>query len=196
MDTALFATKSDLMNKLAVSTSVEIPVKTKVCRCSLMKKVISILFVAIVLFGVFFVYTVHDKYEKGYTTGYLVGAADGAGSGYNIRDPTYAEMMVFIEADQTDKKVYDADTYNCYDYTKDFCDNAAAHGYRTGFVYIYFKESAHALVCFNTADKGLIFIEPQYDAIVNVAVGINYWDVVEGVKSPFDDTIVRFGVIW
>jgi len=184
------------MSKMVVSASVESFANQRTCRCGLMKKLVTVLLVFIVLFGCVFVYAVHVKYEKGYSDGYIEGAIVGAGSGYNIRDPTYAEVMAFIAADQTDKKVYDADTYNCYDYTKDVCDNAVAQGYRIGFVYIYFKESAHALVCFNTVDMGLVFVEPQYDEIVNVTVGSRYWDNVQGVRSPFDDTIVRFGIIW
>ena len=165
-----------------------------------MKKMVAALVVFIVLSSCFFLYTIQNKYDKGYiegySEGYIDGAKDGAGSSYTTRNPTYDEMIAFIAADQTDKNTYDADTYNCYDYTKDVCDNAAVQGYRVGFVYIYFKNSAHALVCFDTTDKGLIFVEPQYDAIVKVATGINYWDDVPGVKSPFDDTIIRYGIIW
>jgi dienelactone hydrolase len=105
-------------------------------------------------------------------------------------------MLAFLAADKTDENVYDADTYNCYDYTRDVCGNAIAQGYRVGFVYMYFRESAHSLVCFNTIDNGLVYVEPQYDAIVNVKVGSRYWSEVPGVKSPFDDTIMRFGIIW
>ncbi|MDR2203893.1 MAG: hypothetical protein LBE76_06320 [Nitrososphaerota archaeon] len=154
------------------------------------------LVVVIVLFGCLFVYVICNAYDRGYSDGYTAGAIAGVGSGYTIRDPTYAELLAFIAADQTDKNTYDADTYNCYDYTKDVCDNAFKQGYRVGFVYIYFRESAHALVCFNTVDQGLVYVEPQYDEIVNVVVGLNYWTNVSGVKSSFDDTIVRFGIIW
>jgi hypothetical protein len=136
------------------------------------------------------------EYEKKYTTGYLAGVKDGAGSGYTIRDPTYDEMITFLRADKTNENVYDADTYNCYDYTSDLCKNAVAQGYRIGFVYLYFKESAHALVCFNTTDRGLIYVEPQYDDIVKVEVGLRYWGNIPNVRSSFDDTIVRFGIIW
>jgi len=165
-----------------------------------LKKLSVVAIVVVLLSSVFFLHCARVEYENRYTTGYSVGyvegVKDGAGSGYTIRDPTYAEMVAFLAADKTNERVYNADTYNCYDYTSDLCKNAAVKGYRIGFVYIYFKDSAHALVCFDTVDKGLIYVEPQYDAIVNVAVGIHYWGTVSNVMSPYDDTIVRFGVIW
>jgi len=161
-----------------------------------MKKLVVTLMIIMVFLSGFCLYTVWDKYEKGYTAGYTDGVKDGVGSGYTIRNPTYDEMRAFLAADKTDKNVYNVETYNCYDYTRDLCTNAFDQGYRAGFVYLYFKESAHALVCFNTVDKGLVYVEPQYDAIVNVAVGIRYWNDIPGVRSPFDDTIIRFGIIW
>ncbi|MCL2642939.1 MAG: hypothetical protein FWD52_05470 [Candidatus Bathyarchaeota archaeon] len=165
-----------------------------------MRKATIIAVMVIVLSTGFFIYSAHVEYEKRYTTGYsagyLEGVKDGAGSGYTIRNPTYDEMMAFLVADKTDQNVYDTNTYNCYDYTKDVCKNAMDQGYRVGFVYLYFKDSAHALVCFDTVDRGLVFVEPQYDTIVNVEVGIHYWNNVPNVRSSFDDTIIRFGIIW
>jgi hypothetical protein len=156
--------------------------------------------IAVVLCSGFFLYSAHAEYEERYTTGYSMGyvegVKDGAGSGYTIRDPTYEEMMAFLRADKTNEKVYDADSYNCYDYTRDMCKNAVDQGYRVGFVYLYFKESAHALVCFNTTDRGIVYVEPQYDSIVNVDVGVHYWSTIPNVRSAFDDKIVRFGIIW
>jgi predicted membrane GTPase involved in stress response len=41
-------------------------------------------------------------------------------------------------------------------------------------VYIEGTTGAHAIVCFNTTDKGIIFIEPQTDEIAQVVVGEYY----------------------
>jgi hypothetical protein len=57
---------------------------------------------------------------------------------------------------------------------------------KAGYGYVEFEDGAHALVCFDTVDKGLVFVEPQTDELVTVAVGINYWDY----------TIVQFDIIW
>lgn len=137
-----------------------------------------------------------EGYSKGDAAGYLQGVKDGAGTGYNIRDPTYTEMLAFIAADQTDQNTYNADTYNCYDFTRDVCNNAFNAGYRAGDVYIEFPNSAHAIVCFNTVDRGLIFIEPQLDDIVTLTIGEYYSDSNGFIPTTWDDTIVRYGIIW
>jgi peptidoglycan hydrolase CwlO-like protein len=125
-------------------------------------------------------------YDEGHDDGYAQGVEDGAGSGwYVIRDPTYAEAIAFINSDRTNENEY-TDDYVCYDFTADFDANAFQMGYRCGFVYIEFHDSAHAIACFNTTDRGLIYIEPQSDEIVDVAVGRIY----------SGDIIVKMGIVW
>jgi predicted RNase H-like nuclease (RuvC/YqgF family) len=127
-----------------------------------------------------------EGYQVGYDAGYVQGVEDGVGSGwYVIRDPTYAEAIAFIHLDRTDENEY-TDDYVCYDFTADFNANAFQMGYRCGFVYIEFPDSAHAIACFNTTDRGLIYIEPQNDKIVNIAVGRIY----------SGDIIVKMGIVW
>lgn len=120
-----------------------------------------------------------------YNEGYAQGADDLIQTGYYSMDPTYDEAITFIESDETDQNEYTPD-YVCYDFTADFNSNAAQEGYRCGFVYIEFVTGAHAIACFNTTDLGLIFVEPQNDEIVNVAVGQLYQGHV----------IVKMGIIW
>jgi len=126
-----------------------------------------------------------QSYYLGYDEGYAQGVEDGAGSDWYIRDPTYDEAIAFINSDETDENVYTPD-YVCYDFTADFNTNAFQLGYRCGFVYIEFTDSAHAIACFNTTDGGLIYIEPQNDKIVDIAVGQPY----------LGHSIIRIGIIW
>jgi len=126
-----------------------------------------------------------EGYQVGYDDGYEQGVEDGAGSGWYIRDPTYSEAIAFIISDRTDQNEY-TDDYVCYDFTADFNTNAFQMGYRCGFVYIEFPDSAHAIACFNTTDRGLIYVEPQNDRIVDVAVGRIY----------SGDIIVKMGIVW
>jgi len=126
-----------------------------------------------------------EGYQLGYDEGYVQGVEDGAGSGWYIRDPTYDEAIAFINSDKTDENEYTPD-YVCYDFTADFDSSAFQMGYRCGFVYIEFTDSAHAIVCFNTTDMGLIYVEPQNDKIVTIAIGQTY----------LGDTIVDLGIIW
>jgi hypothetical protein len=136
-----------------------------------------------------------DGFGSGYSVGYVNGSKDGAGTGYNIRDPTYTEMLNFIAVDQTDKNTYNL-TYDCHDFTRDVLENAFILGLKGGYVYIEFAESAHAIVCFDTVDKGLVFVEPQSDDLMSVAVGIHYWDRAIYEEPEYDDTIVQFDIIW
>jgi predicted nuclease with TOPRIM domain len=120
-----------------------------------------------------------------YNEGYAQGADDLIQTGYYTMDPTYDQAISFIESDETDQNEYTPE-YVCYDFTADFSGNATQEGYRCGFVYIEFVTGAHAIACFNTTDMGLIFVEPQNDNIVDVAVGEMYQGRV----------IVKMGIIW
>jgi uncharacterized protein YlxW (UPF0749 family) len=126
-----------------------------------------------------------EGYQLGYDEGYAQGVEDGPEIGWYIRDPTYDEVIAFTNSDKTDENEYTSD-YVCYDFTADFNSNAFQMGYRCGFVYIEFSDSAHAIACFNTTDNGLIYIEPQNDEIVTLTIGQSY----------LGDTIVDIGIIW
>jgi hypothetical protein len=127
-----------------------------------------------------------DGYQSGFDEGYSQGIEYLTKNGFYIRDPTYEEAIEFIDADKTDENHYSPD-YVCYDFTADFNKNAEDEGYRCGFVYITFSDSAHAIACFYTTDEGLIYIEPQTDEIVTPAVGQPHqeMDIIEGL-----------GIIW
>jgi hypothetical protein len=104
---------------------------------------------------------------------------------YNVRDPTYQEALQFISSDQTDKNQYNQ-SYTCISFANDFVNNALNEGYRCGFVVIDFPESCHAIVCFNTSDKGLIFVEPQTGQLVTLTTGQPYMGM----------TVLRFSITW
>ncbi len=104
---------------------------------------------------------------------------------YNLRDPTYKEAMQFIRSDQTDKNQYNQ-SYTCINFADDFRNNALNEGYRCGYVAIEFGETSHAIVCFNTSDNSLIFIEPQSDEIVTLTT-----------EQPYlGKMILRFSITW
>ena len=126
-----------------------------------------------------------DGYQLGYNEGYVEGVEDVTENGWYLQDPTYAEAIAFINSDKTDENEY-TDDYVCYDYTSYFDYNAADAGYRCGFVYIEYTDSAHAIACFNTTDRGIIYVEPQNDEIVTIAIGQPYLSHI----------IVDMGIIW
>jgi cell division protein FtsB len=128
-----------------------------------------------------------EGYQLGYDEGYTQGVEDLTKSGYYLKDPTYDEAVAFINSDKTDENEYTSD-YVCYDFTADFNSNAFQMGYRCGFVYIEFSDSAHAIACFNTTDNGLIYVEPQTDEIVTISIGQTY--------PHINHVIVDIGIIW
>lgn len=134
-------------------------------------------------------------YDLGYNDGYLKGLIDGARTSYTIRDPSFLELFTFLAYDKTDRNQY-TPNYTCINFAADVKNNAFASGYRCGFVYIKFKDSSHAIVCFNTTNRGLVFIEPQYDDIVTLKIGESY-AALNGYKVPsYDDKILSYIIIW
>lgn len=114
---------------------------------------------------------------------------------FNISDPTYNEAIRFIQLDQTNQNIY-TENYTCENFAADFKNNAFKDGLRCGYVAVNFPEGGHAIVCFNTTDHGLIFVEPQYDQIVTLIVGGHYCQLNNFELPDWDDTIVRFIIIW
>ena len=133
--------------------------------------------------------------QSAYENGYQQGLADGVGTGYNIRDPSYQEMLTFVHTDKTNEHPYINGTYICWQFSADFINNAFNAGYRTGLVYIALAGGAHSIVAFNTTDRGLIFVEPQDDSVVTLQVGTHYFDRSKYVVD-YDDTIVSFEIMW
>jgi myosin heavy subunit len=124
------------------------------------------------------------------------------GYGYVLRDPTYQEMKTFIAADKTDTNTYVDPTYVCEDFAYDVRVHAMQQKIRCAFVTIHYPDSAHAIVAFNTTDKGIIYIEPQSDEEVNLHAGYHFYQCI--IAEPgyyyappgYDDTIERFNVFW
>jgi len=117
-----------------------------------------------------------------------------------LRDPTYQEALQFIESDQTDKNPFIYEEYTCADFATDFKNNAFKAGYRCGYVLVFFSDLSHALNCFNTTDHGLIFVEPQEDAIVTLKIGQPYWTRIGYTPRYYgrtvNDTVTGFLITW
>ncbi len=133
-----------------------------------------------------------NGYKCGYDNGYIYGVELGRGHGYTIKDPTYLEMCSFIQRDQTDKNEYIEGVYICENFAADVCNHAEEENIRCAFVIIHFPEGGHAIVAFNTADRGLIFIEPQEDEEMEVEIGKPYWPR----RPSYDDTVVSILIVW
>lgn len=112
------------------------------------------------------------------------------------RDPTYGEVIQFLKEDLTNYEKYNIDAYNCRDYSADVIRNAEARGIRAAYVSIRLRQGSHAVVGFDTVDKGLLFFEPQTDKEVVLPVGESYLGANAYKPKPGqDDTITRVTVI-
>jgi hypothetical protein len=79
-------------------------------------------------------------------------------------NPTYAELVAFIQQDTTDTNdylVHPRIGYVCADFAEDVHNNAEAAGIRAASVSVDFEgsEEGHAMNAFGTVDMGLVYID-------------------------------------
>ncbi|AKB85878.1 hypothetical protein [Methanococcoides methylutens] len=79
----------------------------------------------------------------------------------NSTDPTWDELILFIQEDETDQICFDDDSFVCADYAEMLHDNAEKEGIKAAYVSIQFKDkdTGHAINAFRTTDRGLVFID-------------------------------------
>jgi hypothetical protein len=142
-------------------------------------------------------------YEDGFNEGNFTGCTDGyksgmssGSSGYDLRDPTYEEALMFIESDDTDE-LYDSDTgissYYLLDYIR---RNAHNSGYRIFWVQVdTYEGGIRYFCCFNTLDKGYLYFSFHYDLILEIEVGEPLYDRDIWVEPTYDDTVTEIEYI-
>lgn len=97
-------------------------------------------------------------------------------------NPTYRQMVNFIESDKTDEIPYNYSSFSCFDFAERVHNNAEAAGYKCAWVKISFVNGGVVFACnaFNTVDHGLVFIDctdygnPYNDKTVDLKVGMDY----------------------
>jgi flagellar basal body-associated protein FliL len=136
-------------------------------------------------------------YKSGFDAGYKPATEQETSTGYALQNPTYQEMQTFLAQDTTNSKTYAEDEYVCVDFAAAVNNNAEAEGIRCAMVDIFHPEGfGHTIVAFETTDRGLIFIEPQFDREVELTIGESYAQINNFTPAPRDDTIDRYVVIW
>lgn len=136
----------------------------------------------------------HAKgYDAGYAGGYDAGYKEVSQTGKICKNPTYQQMKDFLRLDRTNLNVYKVGSYPDYDcdnFASDVCNNAEAADIRAAVVAIEYENSGqgHAIVAFETTDRGVIFIEPQSDGEVMIDVGVGYGYPTKIIK--------KFVVFW
>ena len=106
----------------------------------------------------------------------------------SAKNPTWADLKAFLNADQTDRQAYIAGKFTCGDFAEILHNNAEAAGIRTAIVAVELKPASqaegviyHSLDAFETTDHGLMYIDDTSssqgyyaDKEVNVVVGDDY----------------------
>lgn len=136
-------------------------------------------------------------YKSGYEAGFKPSPEQKISSVYAPQNPTYQEMKIFLAQDTTNLNKYEEDEYVCTDFAAAVNNNADSKGIRCAIVDIFYPEGyGHTIVAFETTDRGLIFIEPQFDQEVKLIVGQSYSKTNNFTPAPRDDTANRFLVVW
>jgi hypothetical protein len=163
--------------------------------------IFGVIIIALVLCAGFFYvgFSFNDYQSRQSAASYLnLGASVNPGKGvYVLHDPTYKEMKDFLSADTSDKAKYEEDSHTCTDYTTEVDNNAEKQGIRCATVYIIYGQTGHSIVAFSTTDRGIIFVEPQFDKEVKLTIGKSYSKENGFVKQDsLDDTIIRYLIMW
>jgi len=135
-----------------------------------------------------------DAYDSGFEYAYGIGSigtqaeAEYNEGGYDalsenvnsssheivLKNPTFEELRDFILRDPTSRNKFVLNQYECRHFATEVCNNAEATGLRCAFVLLCYDRGQHAVVAFDTTDRGLVYIEPQTDAAIHPEVGGEY----------------------
>ena len=142
-----------------------------------------------------------ESYPQGYEKGLEVGLETGSGEEVaalvEVHNPTYKELREFLEHDKTDSNLYIKGVYMCADFAADLNNNAERRGIRAAYVIVRARAWSHALVAFETVDRGIVFVEPISDTYVKVEAGEPYRWLFGGVGATrYEDTVVGIEFIW
>jgi len=103
------------------------------------------------------------------------------GGRYELHDPTYSELLEFLKSDKTDDKKYIDNVYVCRHFANEVNNNSEAYGIRCAYVGVDLSgPEDHAIVAFNTTDKGVIYYDPSYFARFGgyyETYGGTYWQI-------------------
>lgn len=119
---------------------------------------------------------------------------------------TYAQAQAWLNKDGTNTMPHNEKTFNCVDFAAVVKNNANLDGIRCGFVYIENEVGvSHTIVVFDTTDKGLVYVEPQFDwVLATPKVGMVYHQIVADAAkvygSKFTPTstakILKMRIVW
>ena len=156
-----------------------------------------------------------DGFEDGIAQGYKDGLREGGEAGYQegsriyysgiegvdtgntsfsesyyLYNPSYSEVMEFLDKEEL------------YSFP-DIHEYAVTHSIRSGYVrcYITLNDSSQSevvcdLAAFDTADNGLVIIEPWSHREVIVKAGEEYRATIYGPELEIDGTVNKVTILW
>lgn len=80
----------------------------------------------------------------------------------NLTNPSFEDLVAFLNIDETEKKKYNQQNYDCTGFSLNLYKNSRMYGFNSGIAEIEFTESSnagHMLNVFDTPDKGRVFID-------------------------------------
>lgn len=78
----------------------------------------------------------------------------------DAKNPTYPQLMSFLKNDDTDRIIYDENSFVCADFAENLHNNAENTGIRCAYVVIDFEDGdGHAINAFQTTDRSLVYID-------------------------------------
>ena len=116
-------------------------------------------------------WSVYRTYADSTASGDSVGSSSQT---ITLKNPTFQELRDFILTDPTSRNEFVLNQYECRHFATDVNNNADAEGLRCAFVLLCYDRGQHAVVAFDTTDRGLVYIEPQTDAAIHPEVGGKY----------------------
>jgi len=116
---------------------------------------------------------VEAEYNEG---GYQETTGENSSTSQEVvfKNPTFKELRDFILKDPTNRNEFVLNQYECRHFATEVNNNAEANDLRCAFVLLCYDRGQHAVVAFDTTDRGLVYIEPQTDAAIHPEVGGKY----------------------
>ena len=122
-------------------------------------------------------YSQDKVYNCGYTYQDTTVPSECVGSSSQdiaLKNPTFQEVRDFILGDRTSRNKFVLNQYECRHFATEVNNNAEIEGLRCAFVLLCFDRGQHAAIAFDTTDRGLVYIEPQTDAVIHPELGGKY----------------------
>jgi len=99
-----------------------------------------------------------------------------------LANPTYTQLKKFVMRDDTEMFEW-SKKFDCTEFSNRFIQNFAGRGFFSCTTEITFDDdTGHIVVAVNTTDRGLYYVEPQSDYIIEgsrLKVGANYCSLVD-----------------